>query len=59
MAGRVEKTRARNGYFGHPFNIRYVEREKDLHPLLANTGGLVYNPQSSPAYSCSNTDMFT
>src|SRR6266567_305301 len=34
-------------------------RERDLPPLLAHTGGLVYNPKSSPAYSCSNNDIFT
>src|SRR5215470_11064929 len=33
----------------------HVETEKDLLPLLANTGGSVYNPKSSPAYSCSTT----
>jgi hypothetical protein len=29
------------GYLGHPFKNGHVEREKDLLPLLANTGGLV------------------
>jgi hypothetical protein len=39
-------TRSKNMHF---------ETEKDLLPLLANTGGSVYNPKSSPAYSCSTT----
>jgi len=30
-----------NGYLGHPFKNKYFEREKDLLPLLANTGGSV------------------
>src|SRR5437764_10985759 len=32
----------------HPFKTRPFETEKDLHHLLANRGGLVYNPKSSP-----------
>jgi hypothetical protein len=35
------------------------ETEKDLHFLFTNTGGLVYNPKSSTAYSCSNDDTLT
>ena len=48
-----------NGYLGHPFKNKPFETEKDLLPLLANTGRLVYNRQSSTAYSCSNNDTFT
>jgi hypothetical protein len=33
--------------------------EKDPLPLLANTGGLVYNPKSSPAHICSNDDTLS
>jgi putative transposase len=33
------------------------EKEKDLLPLLANRGGLVYNPKSSPASLCTNDDI--
>ena len=29
------------GYLDHPFKNKHVEREKDLIPLLANTGGLL------------------
>ncbi len=29
------------GYLDHPFKNKHVETEKDLHPLLANTGGWV------------------
>jgi len=32
---------------------------KDLLHVLANTGESVYNPKSSPAYSCKNDDIFT
>ena len=31
------------GYLGHPYKNIPCETEKDLHPLLANTGRLVYN----------------
>jgi hypothetical protein len=48
-----------NGYLGHPFKNRHVEREKDLPLLLANTGGWVYNQMSLTAYSCSNNDTLT
>jgi hypothetical protein len=44
------------GYVGHPFKNKPVETENDLLSLLANTGGLVYNPKSSPAYSCPDDD---
>ena len=47
------------GYLVHPFKTRHIETEKDLLRLLANTGGLVYNPKSSTAYSCSNDDTLT
>jgi len=33
--------------------------EKDYLPLLANTGGLVYNPKSSSAYICSTDDTLS
>jgi hypothetical protein len=36
-----------------------IENENDLPPLLAITGGLVYNPKSSTASSCSNDDTLT
>ena len=29
------------GYLDHPFKNKHVEREKDLIPLLTNTGGLL------------------
>ncbi len=38
---------------------RPFETEKELLSLLANTGGLVYNPKSSTAYSCSIDDTLT
>ena len=47
------------GYLVHPFKTRHIETEKDLLRLLANTGGLVYHPKSSTAYSCSNDDTLT
>src|SRR5947209_12751250 len=47
------------GYLGHLFKNKPFEREKDLLPLLANTGRLVYNPKSSPADSCLNDDTLT
>jgi len=47
------------GYLGHSFKNRHIEKEKDLPLLLANIGGSMYNPKSSPAYSCSNNDIFT
>ena len=53
---QTRKKRVGNGYLGHPFKNRHVEREKDLHPLLANRGGWVYNQTSLTAYSCSNND---
>jgi hypothetical protein len=45
------------GYLGHPFKYKPVETEKDPLPLLANRGGLVYNPKSSTASSCTNDDI--
>src|SRR5215472_16879467 len=48
-----------SGYLGHPFKNKPFETEKDLLPLLANTGGWVYHPKSSPADSCSNDDTLT
>jgi hypothetical protein len=47
------------GYLDHPFKNKPFETEKDLLRLLANTGGLVYNPKSSTAYSCSTDDTRT
>jgi hypothetical protein len=38
---------------------RPFETEKELHPLLANTGGLGYNQTSSIASSCSNDETLT
>ena len=35
---------------------RPFETAKELHPLLANTGGSVYNQTSSTADSCSNNN---
>ena len=35
---------------------RHVETEKELHPLLANADGSVYNLSSSTADSCSNNN---
>jgi len=46
-------------YLGHPFQNEPFESEKDLLSQLANTGGLVYNPKSSSAYSCSNDEILT
>jgi putative transposase len=43
------------GYLGHPFKNKHLETEKIFYPLLANAGGLVYNPKLSPAYRCSTT----
>ncbi len=45
-----------SGYLDHPFKNRHVETEKELHPLLANTDGSVYNQTSSIADSCSNNN---
>jgi hypothetical protein len=47
------------GYLDHPFKNRHCETEKDLHPLLANTGESVYNQISSIASSCSKDDTLT
>jgi hypothetical protein len=47
------------GYLDHPFKNLLIENENDLPPLLAITGGLVYNPKSSTASSCSNDDPLT
>jgi hypothetical protein len=47
------------GYLGHPFKNRHLQTEKDPLSLLANTGGLVYNPKSSPASSWSNDTTLT
>jgi hypothetical protein len=41
------------------FKNRHCETEKDLPPLLANTGESVYNQISSIASSCSNDDTLT
>jgi transposase InsO family protein len=44
------------GYLDHPFKNKHVEVEKELLPLLANTGGSVYNQTSSAADLCSNNN---
>jgi metal-dependent amidase/aminoacylase/carboxypeptidase family protein len=36
-----EEVRTCTGYLDHPFKNKHVQTEKDLHSLLANTGGSV------------------
>ena len=56
---RMGMVLACTGYLGDPFKNKHLETDKVLLPLLANTGGWVYNQTSSPASSCSNGDTLT
>src|SRR5215469_2086483 len=48
-----------NGYLDHPFINMPFETEKDPLPLLANSGGSLYNQTSLTASSCLNNAIFT